>query len=395
MPATHPSRGQVGAGRRVLILDTTLRDGEQTPGVAFTAAQKLEIAGLLDEAGVPIISVGYPAVSQQEREAIRGIVAARDRGELRCRLSVLARPVRGDMDLALDCGIDYVSLFLPTSDILMRAKFGEDGRRRVRALLEEGIEYAARRRMAFNFAAEDATRSDYAFMLDVLRLASAGRAETLMLCDTVGVALPESMAALVRDVSRDVPGASILLHCHNDYGMATANTVAAIAAGAAGASVTFNGIGERAGNAPLEEVVLALHNLYGLATGVETEAFARLAELVERHSRIRMDPFKPVTGAHAFRHESGIHVAALLKEPLAYHPFPPSQVGRRPEFVLGKHSGRAVIGNILASRGVRATQEELESLAAMVKEETSGAREAFSAEDLLRAHARLRGGQAA
>jgi (R)-citramalate synthase len=352
-------------GRRVEFIDTTLRDGEQTPGVAFSAEQKLEITRLLDQVGVPVISVGYPAVSEQERDCVRRIADEKRAGRLKARLSVIARPLDSDLEHAAACGVGAVSLVLPSSDALLAAKLGPEGRAGARRLLEAGAAKARALGLEFTVAAEDSTRADRAFLRELfLRAADLG-AEAFMVCDTVGLMTPERLHALVSSLAAERRPVKIAMHCHDDYGLATINTVAGILAGADQASVTFDGLGERAGNAALDEVSLVLMHHYGARLGLRTELFARAAELVARHSGAPRDAFKPVTGRNAFRHESGLHVAALLKDPLSYQPFPPETVGRRTEFVLGKHSGRALLRKLL---GPQASEEQVAEAARRLKE---------------------------
>ncbi len=331
--------------RAPVIYDTTLRDGEQMPGVRFSVEQKLEIAGALEEAGVPEIEAGFPAVSKEEALAVEVVAESTS-----ARTSALARVRRDDIDAAAEAGVERVVLFTSASELHLRYKL-KMGFSEVLELSVRGVEYAKERGLRVSVSAEDATRTELERLLRLYRCAAEAGAERVHIADTAGAASPEALGRIVRAVKAELR-AQVCVHCHNDFGLATANSLAGVRAGAEVVAVTVNGIGERAGNAALEEVVAALHLLYGADTGVRLERLSELSELVQRCSGVRLQPHKAVVGANAFAHESGVHVAAVLENPLTYEPYLPEVVGGRRRLVLGKHSGRRAVEAMLSSAGV-------------------------------------------
>ncbi len=345
----------------VVIYDTTLRDGEQTPGVSFTPEQKLEIAHLLDELGVHQIEAGFPVVSEGEREAVRRIA----REDLDADILCLARTLRGDVDAAVECEVDGVITFIATSDLHLKHKL-KMSREEVLERIADTVEYAKDHGLWVAFSAEDGTRTEFEFLEKVYRTAEECGADRVHATDTVGVMIPEAMRRFVRKIRRvvDLP---IGVHCHDDFGMAVANSLAAVEAGAQAISTTVNGIGERAGNAALEEVVMALEKLYGLDLGLNTEVLAELSRKVAEYSGIDVPPNKAVVGENAFRHESGIHVAAVLEEPRTYEPMDPREVGMERKIVLGKHTGRKAVIAKLKELGVEPDEEIVEKVLREIK----------------------------
>lgn len=346
--------------RAVAIYDTTLRDGEQMPGVRFSPEQKLEIALALEEAGVREIEAGFPAVSEEEAEAVK-LVAANSGA----KVSALARLKREDIDAAAECGVHRVVLFAPASELLLRHKL----RVSFEELLElsmQAVEYARQRGLMVSFSAEDATRAPLERLLLLYSAAAGAGAGRLHVADTAGAAAPEAVERIIGALRRELR-AELCVHCHNDFGLATANTLAGVKAGAELAAVTVNGIGERAGNAALEEVAAALEMLYGVRTGIRLERLGMLSELVRRCSGVEPQPHKAVVGRNAFAHESGVHVAAVLCNPLTYEPYLPELVGAKRRIVLGKHSGRKAVAAKLQEMGVRAGEKELRALVGRIK----------------------------
>jgi isopropylmalate/homocitrate/citramalate synthase len=340
----------------VEVIDCTLRDGEQAPGVWFTTQEKLELATALSVAGVSILDAGFPASSGGELEAMQ---AMHDLG-LSASIAATARPLPQDIAAATKAHADEVFLFMPTSDLRLKETLGIT-RDQATAVFRSGAEAAAANDLGINLVFEDATRTDPRQLIDMaVELLGHVPVRRLVLADTVGCAHPATMQQLIR-VLDDALGHEITLctHNHNDFGLAAANTLAAVEAGAKAITCTVNGIGERAGNADLAECVAALTHLYGVEHGVDPLALPALSTAVEQASGIPTSPIKPVTGFNVFRHESGVHVDGMLKDVRSYEFLPAAWVGRRAEFVLGKHSGASLVRHILTSAGIACDDELL------------------------------------
>ncbi|MGB9704686.1 MAG: homocitrate synthase family protein [Pyrobaculum sp.] len=356
--------GTYGFGARTIrIFDTTLRDGEQMPGVALSPDEKLQIALALDEAGVDMIEAGFAAVSRDEKMAIRQI----SKEVSTAKVVSLARMSKADVDAALDADVDMVHVFIATSDIHLKYKLGisrEEALRRI----EEVVSYTKSHGVEVLFSAEDATRSDLEFLVEAYRRAIEAGADEINVPDTVGVMTPSRMAYLVRYLKERLPPVPMHVHCHDDFGMAVANTVTAIENGADVAQVVVNNFGERAGNAALEEVVAAVHYLLGLRTNVKLEKLYGLSQLVSKLFGVPVPPNKAVVGENAFSHEAGIHVHGVLNNPFTYEPMRPEDVGNRRRIVLGKHSGRHSVAWALKNIGVEPSDELVDYVLDAVKE---------------------------
>jgi isopropylmalate/homocitrate/citramalate synthase len=317
----------------VEIYDNTLREGEQPPGVVFTARDKVAIAHALDEIGVHWANVGFPAVSREELRTVREVTGA----GLRMRTAALSRLLAADIDATVESGVDLISLFLGGSDVHLQHKLQMTEGAAI-AEIERAVAYAKSSGKLVSFAIEDGTRAPMPRLVRMFQAAEAAGADYLALADTVGVLTPNSAAGIVR-VLRSVLRRPLGVHFHNDLGLALANTLAALQAGAQMAHVTVNGAGERAGNACLEELAVLLHVKYGRDLGLQLWRLQALSRLVHDASRTKAPEHKAITGKWCFSHESGIHVAGVLAHQETYQPYPPSLVGRGHEILFGKHSG--------------------------------------------------------
>jgi 2-isopropylmalate synthase len=349
---------------RVFIFDTTLRDGEQSPGASMNSGEKMRLAVQLEKLGVDVIEAGFPAASKGDFDAVSKIAGRIKDAEV----AGLARTIKSDIDEAWgaiqNAAKPRIHTFIATSDIHMEHKL-RMSRDEVVAAAVDGVRYAKSLADNVEFSAEDGSRSDRDFLCRVFEAAIEAGATTVNLPDTVGYAVPEEFGEMVAYIIAHTPniGKAVLsVHCHNDLGLATANTMAAIRAGARQAEVTVNGIGERAGNTSLEEVVMALHtrpNYMPVATGIRTEEIHASSKLVSMITGILVQPNKAIVGANAFAHEAGIHQDGVLKNPMTYEIMKPETVGlNRNSLVLGKHSGRHALRSRVREMGYDLSEEE-------------------------------------
>lgn len=345
----------------VKIYDTTLRDGEQTPGVCLGTSEKLQIARKLDELGIHQIEAGFPVVSKQEEKSVKTIVNE----DLDAQILVLSRTKKEDIDKAIDCGVDGIITFMATSDLHLKHKFNMS-REDILNICMNSIEHAKDHGLFVAFSAEDATRTDLGFLKQVYKKAEDCGADRVHIADTVGAISPQGMDYLVRELRSDLK-AEIALHCHNDFGLAVSNCISGLLAGANAVSTTVNGIGERAGNTSLEELVMSLYLIYGVDLGFNISVFYELSQLVGELTHMNVPKNKPIVGKNVFRHESGIHVDAVIEEPLTYEPFLPEMIGHHRKIVLGKHSGCRAVKAKLDACGIDVTTEELCKIVENVK----------------------------
>ncbi len=358
----------------IKIFDTTLRDGEQSPGASMNTAEKLRLAVQLEKLGVDIIEAGFPAASQGDFDAVSQIASRLERTEI----AGLARADKADIDRAWDAVKNAVKprihTFIATSDIHLKYKLNMT-REQVIQNAVEAVRYAKTFTDSVEFSAEDGSRSDRDYLCQIFEAAIAAGATTVNLPDTVGYAIPSEFSELVKYImahTSNIGKAVLSVHCHNDLGLATANTLAALNAGARQAEVTINGIGERAGNTSLEEVVMALrtrHNSMGLTTDIRTEHISATSKLVSMITGILIQPNKAIVGANAFAHEAGIHQDGMLKNPMTYEIMRPEDIGLSTnKMVMGKHSGRHALRERLKDIGYDLSEEELKLVFKKFKE---------------------------
>ncbi|WP_456472169.1 (R)-citramalate synthase [Methanocaldococcus sp.] len=347
---------------KVRVFDTTLRDGEQTPGVSLTPSGKLEIAKALDDLGVDVIEAGSAITSKGEREGIKLIA----KEGLRAEICSFVRALPIDIDAALECEVDSVHLVVPSSPIHIKYKLkkSED---EVLDQAIKAVEYAKDHGLIVELSAEDATRANIDFLIKLFKEGEKAKADRVCVCDTVGVLTPQKSEELFKKITENIK-LPVSVHCHNDFGMAVANTCSAIIAGAKQCHVTVNGIGERAGNAALEEVVAALKFLYGYETNIKLEKLYEVSRLVARLMKLPVPPNKAIVGDNAFAHEAGIHVDGLIKSTQTYEPISPEVVGNRRRIILGKHSGRKALMYKLKLMGIEVNEDQLNKIYNKIKE---------------------------
>lgn len=347
-----------------MLVDTTLRDGEQTAGVVFSNREKLRIARMLDNLGVHQIEAGIPVMGGDEKEVIREMVAY----GLKASIMAWNRANVEDLKHSLECGVDAVAISISTSDVHITHKL-QTSREWVLENMTRAVELARSKDLYISVNAEDASRSDMDFLVKFARQARSAGADRLRFCDTIGILEPFKTYDIISELIEKT-GMDIEMHTHNDFGMATANALAGIKAGARFIGVTVNGLGERAGNAALEEVAMALKHLFGLNLGVNTKDFRNLCEYVARASGRQLYPGKPIVGANTFAHESGIHADGVLKHPATYEVFSPEDVGLERQIVIGKHSGSKAIKMKFVEYGIDLSDEEAADILSAVRSVT-------------------------
>ncbi len=356
---------------RITIFDTTLRDGEQSPGCSMNPPEKLKLARQLERLGADVIEAGFPIASAGEVESVR-VVAEEVRG---AKVAALARAKEPDILAAgkalRGAARPVIHVFLATSGIHLKWKLKITPEEALKQAVE-AVRLAKSLAPEVEFSAEDATRTDYGYLREVLRAVFEAGASTLNVPDTVGYSLPQEYAELVGNLVKDIPGAVISVHCHNDLGLAVANSIAAVQAGARQVECTINGIGERAGNASLEELVMAIKvrgETLGAETGIRSELLAPTSAMLSGVTGVWPQPNKAVVGRNAFAHEAGIHQHGILANPLTYEIMTPASVGvKETLLVLGKHSGKHAVEARLKHLGIRLSPAEVEEVTTRVKE---------------------------
>jgi len=347
---------------QIKIFDTTLRDGEQTPGVSFTPEEKMEIAVQLDKLGVDVIEAGFPSASKGEEKAIKDIVNA----GLKAEICALTRALKNDIDSAISCDVNSIHTFISTSDIQMKYALNMTPDQVLKAV-EKWVQYIKNHGFICEFSPMDATRTHMDFLKKVCITAEEAGADRINIPDTVGIMNPQSMRKLIADL-RETVSVPLSVHCHNDFGMAVANSLAGVEGGATQVHVTVNGLGERAGNAALEEVVMALHLIYKKKTRVNTKLLYETSRLVSRLTGVAIQPNKAIVGENAFAHESGIHTKGVATKPITFEPIKPELVGRKRKLIAGKLAGKHGVKTELAEAGIHPSEEQLLEILNRVKQ---------------------------
>jgi 2-isopropylmalate synthase len=345
----------------IRIFDTTLRDGEQSPGVSLTADDKIEIAKQLSLLGVDAIEAGFPSSSEGEKKVIKDIVKA----GLETEICGLSRANRKDIDAAVECEVDTVHVFIPTSLVQMKYAVNMTPEQVLSATIDS-IQYVKKHGLTCEFSPMDATRSELPYLKKICKAAQDAGMDRLNVPDTVGIMVPKTMAKLIEDL-KTVVTLPISVHCHDDFGMAVANSLAAVEAGAAQVHCTINGLGERAGNASLEEIVMALNMLYKFKTNVNTRLLYSTSRMVATLTGLTVQANKAIVGENAFAHESGIHTRGITEKPITFEPIKPELVGRTRKLVAGKLAGTRGIKAELEEIGIHPTEEQLKEIVQRVK----------------------------
>lgn len=362
---------------QVMINDTTLRDGEQAAGVAFNLEEKVAIAKFLDAMGVQELEVGIPAMGEEETRAISIITNM----GLQAKLLGWNRAVISDIQASMACGLQRVHISIPVSGIQIAAKFHGQWRVTLQQL-RDSISFAVDKGLWVAVGGEDSSRADDNFLLDVALYAQEWGASRFRFCDTVGVLEPFGTFTKVKRLVNALM-IPVEIHTHNDFGLATANALSGIKAGALSVNTTVNGLGERAGNAALEEVVMAMKRIHNVDLGIETPRLLELSRLVASASGSSVPPWKAIVGDNTFAHESGIHAHGVLQNPITYEPFAPEEVGWERRLVLGKHSGRHLVSNLLQQHGISLNSEETKSVLDAVRHQSVQKKRSLTTQELL------------
>lgn len=348
--------------KEIKIVDTTLRDGEQTAGVAFANHEKVTIAQSLSDMGIDQLEVGIPTMGGDEKATIKAIC----KRNLNSSIMAWNRAVITDIEQSIDCGVDAVAISLSVSDIHIEHKL-KKSRQWVLDNMYNAVTYAKKNGLYISVNGEDASRADTDFLIEFINLAKEAGADRFRYCDTVGVMEPFTIRETIEKIHK-ATNFDIEMHTHNDFGMATANAIAGIVGGANHIGVTVNGLGERAGNAALEEVIMALKIVYGYETDIDTTKFREISKYVSQASGRQLPDWKAIVGINMFRHESGIHADGAMKNPKNYEAFDPSEVGLERQIVIGKHSGKAAIVNKFEEYAIDLSQEEAEAMLELVRQ---------------------------
>lgn len=348
-------------GRKIYLVDTTLRDGEQTAGVVFANREKITIAKMLADLGVDQIEAGIPVMGGDEKDTVKAIV----RLGLNCSIMGWNRAVIEDIKHSLDCGVDALGISISVSDIHIKHKL-QSTREKVLDQMMKAVDFGKKHGLYVAASAEDSSRADEEFLIRFASGVKEAGADRMRYCDTVGILDPFTIYDKVKCIVENI-GIAIEVHTHNDFGMATANTLAGIRAGADYAGVTVNGLGERAGNAALEEVAMGLKHVMGCQLNIDTTKFLELSHYVAKASDRIIPVCKPIVGANMFTHESGIHADGTLKDPGTYEAYEPEEIGLVRQILVGKHSGTATIISKFDEFNIKITQKQANLLLEKVR----------------------------
>ena len=362
---------------QIYINDTTLRDGEQAAGIAFSLDEKVAIATFLGTIGVQEMEVGIPAMGGDEAQAIRTMANL----GLNAQLLGWNRAVLSDIQASIHCGLTRIHISIPVSDIQIQVKFQGQWANMFKQL-QGAISFARDHGLEVSVGGEDSSRADEIFLLEAAQFAQESGAFRFRFCDTVGILDPFSTFEKVKKMTAAL-AIPVEMHTHNDLGLATANALAGVRAGAVSINTTVNGLGERAGNAALEEVVMALRQIYGLKTNIQTERLLELSRFVAKTVNCPVPPWKAIVGANTFAHESGIHAHGVLNNPSTYEPFDPKEVGWQRRFVVGKHSGRHLLSQVLQNYGIQLDASNSQRLLNAVRDLSTQLKRSLTIDELL------------
>ena len=362
---------------KVDIFDTTLRDGEGTPGVNFALEEKVEIAKALDNLGVAVIEAGSPITSEVERRTFKEIVKLQPRA----KICGLARVLQEDIEACLECGVDRVHVFVATSDTHLKYKLRMTEKEALDKTVKS-IEFVKAHGLECEFSCEDATRTPLERLKTFYKAAEDAKADIVNIPDTLGVMEPDAIVNLVTEI-RKVIKIPISIHCHNDFGLAVMNSLAGVKAGASQVHATVNGLGERAGNASLEQVVAALELLYGVPTGIKMELLTKTSRIIQKYSLVNLPPNYPIVGENAFTQQTGIHVHGVLAKKETYEPFSPELVGQKRRITIGKSTGHHAIEYFLKRHNYQFNEAQLREIVDRVREITAFKKKILDKEVLL------------
>ena len=354
--------------KKVFIWDETLREGEQAPTVFLTYVEKVKLAKILDEIGVSIINVGFPGFSEEDKLTVRRIS---NESFQQASITASARIIRSDIDACLGCGIQEISIFTPFNKLNLQYML-ETTKEQVLEKTVDSIEYAKKHGITVNFVLEDASRTPLQDILQIFKAAIEAGANRLVIADTVGFLRPLSMRYLISHIRQGLSQLTnkkitFSIRCHNDFGLATANTLAAVEEGIAYPQTSIAGFGERAGLAPLEEIVVALELLYNVRTDINVKKLHRVSQLAEKSFASLLPFHKPIVGEDVFSHASDKYVHGMLAHPLIHEPFPPKMIGRETMFYLGRQTGKYLVENRLALGGIKATPGQVDEIARRIR----------------------------